>query len=55
MEDIVDLIATDSSAADITDKIKDVLYSKASQRVEGIRPQVSLSMFDFEAESGTEE
>lgn len=55
MESIVDLIATDSSASEITDKIKEVLYSKASERVEGIRPQVSDSMFDFEAESETEE
>lgn len=55
MESIVDLIATDSSASEITDKIKEVLYSKASERVEAIRPQISNSMFDFEVESETEE
>ncbi len=45
MDNIVDLIATDASASDITDKIKDALYGKASERVEGIRPQVASSIF----------
>ena len=34
MEDIIDLIATDSSAADISDRIKQVLYNKAAERIE---------------------
>ena len=46
MEDIVDLIATDSSASDISGKIKDVLFAKASERIEGLRPEVAVTMFD---------
>jgi len=45
MENIIDLIATDSSPAEITDKIKDALYSKTSSRIENIRPEVANSMF----------
>jgi len=55
MEDIVDLIATDSSASDITTKIKEVLFSKASERIENLRPQVASSMFDGETDSDTTE
>ena len=46
MEEIVNLIGSDSSASDISDKIKDVLYAKAAERIDGIRPTVGTSMFD---------
>ncbi len=52
MENIVDLIGSDASASDITDKIKDALYTKAAERIEAIRPTVGASMFD---ETDTEE
>lgn len=55
MEDIVDLIATDSSATDITDKIKEVLFGKASERIESLRPEVAKSMFDGDSESDVQE
>lgn len=55
MEDIVDLIATDSSAADIADKIKEVLFGKASERIEGLRPEVAKSMFDSDSETDSQE
>ena len=47
MEDIVDLIATDSAASDITDKIKELLYGKAGEKIEGLRPEVAASMYDL--------
>jgi len=50
MEDIVDLIATDSSASEISNKIKEVLFGKASERVESLRPKIAKSMFDGESE-----
>ena len=46
MEDIIDLIATDSSASDVTDKIKDILFTKAAGKIESERPDIALSMFD---------
>ena len=33
------------AASDISDKIKDVLYAKAAQRIDAIRPTVGASMF----------
>ena len=46
MEEIVNLIGADGSASDISDKIKDVLYAKVAERIDGIRPTVGTSMFD---------
>jgi hypothetical protein len=37
MEDIVDLIATDSAPSDISGRIKEVLFAKASERVDALR------------------
>lgn len=45
MEEIIDLIATDSSASDVSDKIKQVLYAKAAERIEIAKPIVASSMF----------
>ena len=45
MEDLIDLIATDASASDVRDKIHDILYSKAAERVEHAKPYVASSMF----------
>jgi len=55
MEDVIDLIATDSSASEISDKIKDALYSKAAERVDALRPVVANSLFGGETETEAEE
>ena len=46
MPDIIDLIAQDSKASDISQDIKDTLYTKAAEKIETIRKEVSDSMFD---------
>ena len=54
MDNIIDLIAQDSKASDISDQIKDVLYTKASEKIEAIRPDVAGSIF-VEPETETEQ
>jgi hypothetical protein len=54
MEELIDLIATDGSAADVSDRIKDLLYTKAAERVDSARPYVAASMFGDDSE-GEEE
>ena len=49
MEDLVDLIATDASASDISDKIKERLYAKASEYVDAARPVLGADLFGGEA------
>ena len=46
MEELVDLIATDASASDVSDKIKDELMAKAATRIDALRPEVASSVFD---------
>ena len=48
MEDLVDLIATDASASDISDKIKERLYAKAAEYVDASRPIVGADLFGDE-------
>jgi hypothetical protein len=51
MEDLIDLIATDSSASQVSDNIKDILFAKAAQRIDSFRPEVAASLFGDNEES----
>ena len=48
MPNIIDLIAQDSKASDISQEIKDTLYTKAAEKIETLRKDVSDSMFETE-------
>ena len=48
MEELVDLIATDASASDVSDKIKDALMAKAAARIDALKPNVASPVFDAE-------
>ena len=48
MEELVDLIATDASPSDVSDKIKDALMAKAAARIDAFKPEVASSVFDAE-------
>ena len=55
MEELVDLIATDASASDVSDKIKDALMAKAAARIDAFKPAVAADVFgDAEYEEGEE-
>jgi len=51
MEELIDLITTDSSPADVSSRIKELLYTKAAQRVDDARPYVASAMFNNEIEN----
>ena len=48
MEELVDLIATDASASDVSDKMKDALMAKAAARIDAFKPEIASSVFDAE-------
>ena len=48
MDELVDLIATDASASDVSDKIKDALMAKAAARIDALRPDIASTVFDGE-------
>jgi len=50
----MDLLVTDDSPSQISDKIKDMLYSKSADKIAGIRPDVASQLFDNEDEVDTE-
>ena len=41
----MDMIVTDESPSQISDKIKDLLFAKASERVGSFKPHVADSLF----------
>lgn len=46
MDDLLDMIATDESPSQISDKIKELLFTKSAERIDSMRPLVAQSMFD---------
>ena len=46
MDELMDMLVTDESPAQISDKIKDILFAKSAEKIENIRPQVAASVFD---------
>ena len=46
MDELLDMIATDASATDISDSIKDTLYAKAAERINSQRPDLAAQLFD---------
>ena len=46
MDELMDLIATDESPSQISDKIKDMIYAKAAVKVDEFKPKVASSVFD---------
>lgn len=45
MEELMDMIAADESPSGITDKIKEILYAKAADKIDGHKPEVANAMF----------
>tara|TARA_R100000152_G_C6565769_1_gene34906 strand:+ start:107 stop:361 length:255 start_codon:yes stop_codon:yes gene_type:complete len=45
MDELMDMIAADDSASQISDKIKDFLYAKSAEKVDAHRPEVANSLF----------
>lgn len=48
MEDLINLIATNGSASEISNIVKNILYTKASEKIDYLKPYVADSMFNDE-------
>jgi len=56
MDELMDLLVTDEpSSAQISDRIKDILFSKTAEKVGELRPQVAASIFDGDVDFDAEE
>jgi len=41
----MDLMVTGESPSDVSDKIKEILYAKAAERVDNLKPSAANSLF----------
>ena len=58
MDNIIDLIATDAKPSEISDQIKDLLYTKSAEKIDAIKPNVASTIFaepEVEAEPEQEQ
>ena len=44
----MDMMVADASASDISDKIKEILYTKSAEKVDAVRPDVGAGLFGEE-------
>ena len=45
MDELLDMIVTDESPSQISDRIKELLFSKSAERVDAFRPMAANSLF----------
>ena len=51
---VLDMIATDSSPAEITDTLKSMIYAKAGERIDGMKKYAAASLFGQEPDETQE-
>lgn len=52
----MDMIISDQSPSEISDKIKDILFAKSSENIDGLKPSIASNIFnDQEYGDGNEE
>ena len=55
MEDIINAIATDASASEVSDALKNALFAKTGERIDAMKSKVATDMIEqHEAEAETE-
>ena len=48
MDDLLDMIQTDESPSQVSDKIKDLLFAKSAEKIDAHRPSVATSLLGEE-------
>ena len=49
------LVGAEASPAEVSDKIKEILYAKSSSKIDAIRPDIGAAVFGDEVEDETDE
>ena len=44
-DELMDMMVADGSAAQVSDKMKDILFAKSAQRIDSLRPHAAASLF----------
>ncbi len=45
-DELMDMIIADKSPSQVSDKIKDILFSKSAEKVDAFKPQVATNSFN---------
>ena len=45
MDDLMDMMVDDASSSAISDKIKEILYTKSAEKIDAARPLVGAELF----------
>ena len=54
LDKLMDLLATDGTASDVSDEIKNILFTRSAEKIDAMRPEVSANMFAQQAEPEVE-
>ena len=52
---VLDMIATDAKPSEITDTLKNMIYAKAGEKIDGMKQYAAASLFGQEPEEPTAE
>lgn len=55
MDELMDLIATNESPSQVSDKIKDLLFAKSAERLDTMRMSVASQLFGSEEDEEEDE
>ena len=55
MDDLMDMMVDDASSSAISDKIKEILYTKSAEKIDAARPFVGAELFGDEIPEVSEE
>lgn len=50
MDELLDMIISDESPSQISDKIKDLLFIKSAEKIDALKPSIGASMFGGQEE-----
>ena len=50
----MDMLATDQSPSEISDKIKEILFTKSAEKIDAAKPDAATSLFGQEVETEVE-
>lgn len=55
MDELMDMIVTDESPSQISDKLKELLFTKSAEKVDAFKPVVASSLFGDSEETEFED
>jgi len=55
MDDLLDMIIADESPSQVSDKIKELLFTKSAEKIDAFRPLVAADVFGLSNEEDVEE